>query len=882
MSREFPHLNKANAWPGLRTVDPFDLQVTFDPYLWTPDVTIHLCSTPLDPAYEHIGGWATAHDRDVWFDSMSDLELTLDTELHVLPGVEIKLPYAFEVLQRYNQLYIDFPPTPTADGSTESHRYYYFLSDVQYRSPSATACVIMLDEWSTHMFDLDMKFIELERGHAPMAATSVEEYLRNPIANCKNLTVPDNAYGRGQKVAFTARHVLNAGPHWLIVNMTSDPAQSPGTIYDEDTWRTPATIGNQVQGAFCTPSVFAISPSSAVSFFNAMNSTAPQLLPTVQSVFLVPQRLVTTGTAFTFLGTTCYGITPVQKIEDFLTLNKQLFRYPNEYADIAKLYTSPYAWIELVDENGNGQRIAVEDTTGRLRLSTIASILAPFIGIDMQVIGIGGDDESQVTWDNLQAHTVKQYGDWTASLRHWNIPTYAVMQDAETVFNWTNYWSRKQADDTNDAGYDLAIDNNNLNYSLRNAALDRQTARIGEQQAHDNAQVAQSQETSTYINAANLAKLWDDETQDQNFMEASSNLTASEIGMSWSTAQAQSSNQLDQLRTSVGQAHQYSDFVNTMGVTSNARSVIDFGANVVSSVNSSVGVPGISQGLAGMGRTDLAEQAFGVGMGANLMSTGLGLISDGIGVYQTFQQNEFNSVSAAAASQQAQLQLQGAGVAAQNMNATYALMMANNQILRNTTRNYMINKTNNAVGQANEVLRLQKNQQTQATAIQHQYQNTINAGDVALTRAQIGSTKGMSDYAAGVKKSLQDESLDNAWRTGRLGTPTVVAQPTGSAGNYTRPQMVVAYIKTQDAGAIAAAGDAFLRYGYRMAGRQWSLSNLTPMSTFTYWEGRVRLGTGHVNAVTRDIISQIFANGTTVWKDPAKIGSTSIYENRGR
>lgn len=867
MGREFPHLNKSNAWPGLRTVDPFDLQVTFDPYLWTPDVTIHLCSTPLDPAYEHIGGWRTAAERDSWFDAISDRALTLDTEMHVLPGVEIKLPYAFEILQGYDHLFIDFPPTPTADGSTATHRYYYFLSDVQYRSPSATACIVTLDEWSTHMFDLDMRFIELDRGHAPMAALSVEEYLRNPIENCKNLTTPDENYGSGRsRLKYTAKDVVNAGPHWLVFCMSSDPEQDPGTYGHRENWRVPTTSAYRVEGAMSSLSVFAIEPANANTLINKINEDAPQLLPTVQAVFLVPKRMVQTGTTFTFMTVSCREVEPKQTLSDLITLNRSMFGYPAEYADIAKLYTMPYAWIELADEMGRTTTLAVEETTGRLQVSYIASILAPFLGIDAYVTGIGSSAHDTLTWDNMAGHAFQAYGDWTSGLRHWNIPTYNVLQNSERAFEWLNHWQREQAKASIDNGYDLGIATNNLNYSLRGASLDRQAARLTEQQANGTAQLALTMAADADAVNANVDKMNADYQTDVDLANALSSIQINQYGLAQTNANAMNEIVTSNAEIAAGVSEKYQDYVKLSGTLAIAQSATNFMGNIV-------------EGFAAANNPlNIANNK----VDDIVVSTVTQGISDGISIVQTAADANWGNIQAESGLATANNNLDMAKLNASNVNATYNMAMGSDRAMYYATIGAANEKCEHAETNSRALLTIRNTMQQQALSTAQSYQTTMLNGDLTVARYQAAASKGMSDTSITASKDISYESLANAQRAARLGSPQVYSQPTGSMANYTRPQILMAKIHTQDAGAIAAAGDAMLRYGYRMGGRQWSLSNLTPMNTFTYWEGRVRLGTGHVNAVTRNIISQIFANGTTIWKDPSKIGSTSIYENRGQ
>lgn len=863
MSQRFPHLAKSNNWPGLSTVDPFDLQVTFDPYLWTANVSLHLCDTKLDAGYENVGGWTTAAERDSWFDSISDRQVTLDTEIHILPGQTIKLPFAFEILNCYNQIYIDFPATPTEYGNTESHRYYYFITDIEYRSPSSTACVITVDEWSTHLFDIDMRYIDLERGHAPMAAISAEQYLSNPRDNCELLTIPDESFVKGTRLQYTAQQIINAGPHWLVFAMTSDPEQDPGTYGHRENWRVPTTSAYHVQGSFSSPAIFAIEPDNANLMVNRINEQAPQLLPTIQAVFLIPKRYVTTGTAFNFLGVSCREITPTQTVTNLLTLNRDMFGYSSRYANIAKLYTSPYAWIETVDETGAAHRLLIEDTTGQLKLSTMASILVPFIGIDAYITGIGSDTETTVTWNNLETHSFQAYGEWTSELRHWNIPTYAVIQNSERSFEWTNHWQRQQANETNQAGYDLAIQNNNLNYTLRGGNLDRQAVRLSQQQENDRRQLALGQTADNDILDIMINKTNSDIMIDKDTNSFMSNLQQREFALAASNANSSASYANAENKIALGLAHDYQDFVAIDGAIGVATASINTVGNVATNVASMNNIDALL-----LGKTD--EQAI------QTLQQGL---TDAVGIASSVNSMNYGNAAANASVAQAQLQLWGAKQNAKNIQATYNMAMSNNAGVATWTNMTIDIKSANAIRCETSKLARQQALDTSSLSIQQSYQTAISNGDISVARAQAGAIKGMSDTSIARRKALQDESLANAHRAGRLGSPRIYSQPTGSIKNYTRPQAIMVNIKTQDRGAIAAAGDVFLRYGYRMAGRQWTIQTLTPMRRFSYWQGRVRLGTTHTTAMTRTIIQRIFEAGTTIWRDPNDIGITSIYEN---
>lgn len=859
----FPHLKDANAWPGLRTVDPFALQVSFDPYLWGPDVVIHLCKTRLDAEYQNVGGWETAAARDAWFDSRAERQFRLESEFHVLPGSEIKLPIAFEVLNHYNQLFIDFPPTETEDGSNTSTRYYFFISDVQYRSPSSTACVITVDEWSTHMFDIDLAYIDLDRGHAPMAEISSEDYLSNPLSHADLLTAPDVDFGHSSTLSWTAETILNRGPHWLLFSMTSDPFQSTGTIGDPSNWRTPSTHNLVNQGAL-SQSIFAIEPADAVTFLDAMDAQAPQLISTLQAVFLIPRRYLTVNGTFQIFGITCRTIEQRQILEDVIELSESMFGYDSKYENIAKLYTSPYAWLEMTDETGRVQRILVEETTGRIKLAVVASILYPLIGIDAQVTGVGNSGTRSLTWDNLTSHTFESYGDWTRGLRQWNVPTFIVTQNAERTYDWSQFWQRDQATETNSRGYQLALDTNSTNLSMRGASLDRQAARLVQQQIHDTQQRTLSQNTAHNVREENKWKLMDDWQNDDVIAQIMKNQQIQQLALSMNQIRATNDNMLTQASMSQAMAAEYRDYVQVSGKLGLAQSQTGALSNIV---QGTIGTAGA--GLSGDG-IGIAKQAAGLAAG---------VVSDVIDVQQTYQDVNYSNYSAMMGANLASLQLEGARISAHNVEASIVLNTLQDQQAYTDVRGASLDKLNRAWSHADTLYNEEQSLANDSLALQQQFQTAISNADITLIRSQAATSKALSDRAATQAKDLQDLSLANARRSARLAPPKVFAAPSGRTDNYTRPQAFIVNVKTEDPGAIAAAGDFFLRYGYALSGRQWRVTSLNVMGHFTFWKGEPRFGADSINEVTRGILSAIFREGTFVWRNPDDIGSISIYDN---
>lgn len=853
----FRHLEGANEWPGLGTVRPFELQVEHSPYLWTADCTIHLCRVPWDPTYRDIVAWSSAAERDAWFDAHSERDFQFDTEFHVLPGEEVRLPIPFEVLNNFNFLYITWPEPPVEYASEGAVRFFYFVDDVAFVSPSATACRIVLDEWTTHQHDVDLAYIELERGHAPMAAVSADEFLANPIRHMRYLAEPDEATGApASRIRFTAEDILNGGPQLCVIVMSCDPSQDMGQMY-EPGWRTTTSSSMTTQGALGY-AVFAVEPLDVDDMLTAIDATAPQAKPSIIGVFLVPRRLVRITAEVSFFGRQAYLLDGAPTVDSLFVLSVDKFGYPAEYRDIAKLYTAPYAAIELTDEHGQTSMIRVEDTTGRLQLSVAASIVMPMIGIDAHIIGIGTDAGADVTWRNLADHSFPAWGDWGRVLRHWDLPTFAVLQDVTIQDDFARFWGRQAQQSAIDSSFALQNANAAATFEMAEETAARKTARLQTAQAANRQQLETSIAADGEIQGADLAKMRNDLNVDTSYALALNVLDIDGIALAASQAEATGEQAIQGAQISVASSH----LAHAQAGADVAWSIVDAGIDLTAAASTggiiqSGGEGGISLGAPGIG---IAQQA-----SASAHSVANAAFSAGQATYD---------------SQLASLSLEGAKLSQVQARASYAFQASKSNEATSASLSQMRQK----VGAAEERLaagyRVTHQMQRSSLATQQGADSSINAGDNALALSQAARVRDLSYLASETSKDLQEQGIEAGRRAAALGTPRVIQGGSGRSTDITRPKGIWARIVTQDEGSIAVAGDAMLRYGYRYGGGEWPLGDLTLMPRFTYWQGRARLrGDGHFNMTTRRVIEDIFAAGTTAWRRPEDIGA-SIYDNR--
>ena len=482
----FPHIEQSGSFPGVSNVNVWKYENEMDYSRFdTEQMQITVCAVPWDLGEAHVGqrviegvgnvvDFGSESARDAWFDALTEGAecrrfQTKYRRFHSTDTIQIPIPATS--LGEFNYIEVKYYPEPgigdelanTADDPIE--RWYYFIRKINRRASNTSECEIMLDTWQTCLYRIDIPYMFLQRGHWAVANSDVDAYLSNPAGNSEYLLTPDVSFGEISRVTQTGTAVLNDDVMACFVT-TGDVSASAvwGSIGGAD-WQTPASYNATVQGA-TGPTAFCIDPENLVTFLNTIESTYPQFAQTVQGVFFAPRKLLILGSSFQFFGVTAYTLNPQHATIDVLTLTKTAFGYAGEYADLAKLYTYPYAAIDLYTEAGDAVRVNVEDTTGELTITAALQVTYPWIEIDAHYNGLGGSGGAgSITFYNAQQHQMQYGGMWYQKLMRWDIPVYGVVQSAGTA-NFSTYWDRQQtltaasnAQDSEEASANLAVTN---------------------------------------------------------------------------------------------------------------------------------------------------------------------------------------------------------------------------------------------------------------------------------------------------------------------------------------------------------------------------------------------------------------------------------------
>lgn len=883
---EYNRLNDTS-FPNIETVDPFASQSDFD-YSRYDDwqMRIRVLQVPWDLGSVHVGNsivtgvgnvvkFESDEDRDAWFESKRYAKNAAEFAQGGYDGIEwytrfrryhdgdeIRLELPFNTLSRFNYIYVEYIPAPSADDPVnyergEALKWLYFLRAMKYEAVNCTTAIVMLDYWQTYINHMDIPHMILTRGHAPLAKVDADAFLESPIDNNQYLLAEDVSFADASIVKHSANATMNANNMRAVIFSTADPRGDFGTKA-ANTWRTPADGSNLVDGV-PAPKAFCVPAASLTGLLAAIDSSAPQFKQTIQAIAFVSADLLYMGDTFTFCGYECVLVWGSGKTYDLLTLAKSQFGYESRYADLAKLYTAPYAHIEIVGDDGGVTRLAIEDCDNALKVVAHAQMTFPFINIDSRLSGAGGAG-GQISFQNAAAESFAFDGRWYEYAKTWSVPTFSIVQQASIANDYGTHFDRKQqafaADQAKvsaDASADTAHDNA---INSADAAHDNATDSAGT--AYDNATLTNDRTKKNADKQANTLRANATAQIANNTAIKDANNLAIDLGAQINAAEA---------LAGVGVSNAYIDNTTATEVTATVQSA------AISAVGglASAGVAAVGSATSGNPAGAVSAIAGGV-IGAattaaqTMVSTNL-LESQAEATKQNnsanvTNTNNYNSVSYDRPA--------GRAGVARDINTT-----------TNTSNNALVDTVaNNNVATAKEIARDTK---TDMDTIALDTRDTAIGNADRTWSAATDNADNTQETAKNNNRRTRDtvtSAINNQIAQAALRAPEQFGLAANGEYASQRPQSVFANIVTQPKSAIRRAGDHFLRFGYAYDGA-WQLEDFNVMPRFTYWECSdlwmrgLDMPDEHV-----DQIRFLLMGGVTVWRKPEYIGNTSIYDNR--
>lgn len=831
----FPHLADT-AFPGLSTADPYAASPSVDYRVWQPDTRISVVNVPWDSSYGDVAGFESVEDRDRYLDGLDGPRHTFPSACHVMPDRTVKLPIPAQSLTSYNYVVVDLPAPPVPYGEGGFRRFCFFMGAPRQTAPNTSVVTVDLDVWTTFINDLKFSYLNLERGHWPVSATSVADYLACPIDNNRYLTTADVSYG--DLAVASSQTVVNMGSDpwfclWAATTMTGAWGSK-----DSGTWTVPGIAGNLYQDGASAVVCWAVPVSEASVFLDNIDAQAPQFKRCILGYAFIDKSLIDVGDPFTAFGVPVRMARRKTSVRTVVQLTADLFDYPPQIKDYAKLYTFPYAAVEVTDGRGASHLVRIEDTTGTISLQTTADLIFPYIGVQGSLLGVGGASVAQVTSATAKTFTQQVQGLYYNYLLQWDVPVYAVAQRAFTTNDYATFYDRAQAATAYTNGYD-------------NAIASAQAAKTsGDASANTAAQNSNASADTAKTNADNSANTAITNTGVTN--AATTNNTAS--NNSYATAATNTNN------------YYMNNEMEWTRQTSSASYKADQAAIGVSMANAR--------------KETQAAQVTGIASAiGNLLSLDAGGVVGGImGVAQTTMTGE-NTQAAMAVSQsnstelytQAYNQATNVGQAAQNhataiTSNTNAANSASTKITTDaatatTANSAAAAKTNAGNTQATSKANTGRTQSTTLANNQRSYDTaTANTG------------RDLDTAKSAVSNSVAQAALQPA---------NMFGARTGSTLAETSPTMLLASVVTQAQGDLWQAASQFMRYGYALE-QPVKFDGWNVMTYFSYWKlSDVWWTCGNaVDAESQRKIRDILESGVTVWRWPDMIGVATPYDNQ--
>lgn len=856
MPKQFPHLDDST-FPDLDNVDVYKYANDFDYSRFDyAQMRLQLCNVPWDMGEAHIGArtisgignvvyFDSTDDRDAWFAAIPDDKCyrfeTKYKELH--RSNQIDLPIPFDIAAQYNYLVVDYSQFAN-DGSPVEYegagglkRWFWFVREVEMIAPNTTRLYLLNDAWQTFIYDLHVSGMILERGHAPMVGMSAETYLDNPLANCANLLHEDVVNPNAVEVARNVGEMLfNAGAGiYAVIVTTSNPQNTWGTK-TADTWRTPAmTMQQQLDKGVPACYAFAVAANNLSALLTAINTDIPQFFETVKGVFFIDNSLLEIETAtdgFTWFNIQCYACNPKnQTTYQVVDFTKSDFGYPESYADIAKLYTYPYAYAQMTDQDGNTVDVRIENTNGKVTYSRALNLVFPFIRIDAHMTSAGAGAGKSIVFRDVSTHRMYIKGNWYETLQSWDIPIFGLVQSANKHNDYATHYDRLQDNIALTNAYDSSV-----------ASADAAKAN-----AYDSAAASKTNVDRSALAAKDSADANADTAVDIADLQIAAN----------------DANYNDNVT--------YIDSQNNVDVIYNNASAIE--ANTVINGTTNSQIAATEQTAA------LAAASAAVNAGTSAITSALsGNIAGAVGAVIGGATQAATTIAQAGIS--VNLAVSQASIAAANNTNTAAL--GNAQMTTKATAQ----KTNMDALRSNSNDLTEGSADASAATMKANAQRSYNA-TTANTTLDKSTAEGNADRDNTTAKANAARSRDtaqnqiaNSIAQAALSAPMEFGTWANADSATTRAQGLFCNVVTQDPYSIAYAGDEMLRYGY-MFDRQWPFDgDWNVCQHFTYWKLRDFWVTDlSIPDMYVDKIRFFLFGGVTVWRKPEDIGRISLYDN---
>lgn len=934
---DFPHLPDTK-YPYLDNVSNPGYENRFDYLRWVPNTKVKLCSVRWNSDYSDVVKFDTDQLRDEWFDQLPTdpyCEVVLNTNKQLGSDNTVKVPIPYDRASQFNYCVVDIPIATSADAPIDYeseygfHRWFFFVTDFVQVNPSTTLLTLSLDVWTQYINSVGITYMVLERGHAPVAATDVDSYLANPMENSELLLAPDENFGN-DTVSRGSRFIpFGSGEKWLCIasvcppNMLSqlgtvtdgssasysDPVFSDEEGYPNDAMRwghqyhvdgfgfgsgrdysgVTTAVGNVGSSDGRIPnnvSMYAVPADDAFggNLLSDLVRVCPTFLRTVSACFVVAREMFDVGNHHNIAGHVLYEVRGNSRDLGDVTLTKDMFAYPDEYAGFAKLYTYPYAQLEITDNEGKSATVRIETTSG-IKAHAVTSLAFPYLNMRMFLTGIGGSGSESYQWRDLSGVHDEQMrnSDWYRFCYDFGIPTFALYMDGATSWQVQN-WNRALGNARNSALINYHNSVRQANNAMANAVDAADTAQTNSNNSARNAY-------TNAVNSANTAQTNtnnDANTLDKNHANTRACRTdvCANINATNNTNQSlRNTRLLQQTEFANSLQKNQTDLANSVCIENNEVTNNNSISTTLMSGLSSV-ASGVMSGAVGGSVIPGIGTALGAAAGG-----GSALVGAMIGSYNASITANANTTvvdNTTSMNTKATVFTQNNNISNMISTSTVNTTITNNDnVLRtdNTARENDCDAANTSNTSGTMRTNAANTRNTSVTNAGNTRDTAV--GNAANTRNNAASNAGWTrdatvTAAQDVARNTQRDAMAGLLDA-RNDAPVELCPASGDAtSEYMRTRGVQVKVRTQSKSAIRMAGDTFARFGYAL-NQIWNVakSGLKLMRHFTYWKASDIwvYDVCETNDTPQNAIVSIFEKGVTVWNDPDEIGMVSPYDN---
>lgn len=505
-------------FPVLDNIDTWRSRDTKSYTQWEQDTTVKLVNINWDADYENVNKFNDKDTRNNYLNSLQAIGASVITNSQKLKfnggTVYVRVEFGYEICMQANYLIVDSPSYKSPDQVIGPTRYLYFINSSKSVAPNTTELELQLDVFQMYIYDTDINYIDLARGHLPMSYTSVNSFLSNPRENNRGLLAPEPIVGMTLRKTFGQEENIFDGGRSYIIAFTGDyeqnaPQSSPSVgeaFFDY------ADISQNVNYL----AINANELTDVDNWFQAMSNTCPWFISTILCGMFIPNKWINldqpsnSGHSNTFCGKNVFFPIPSRNgTQVNFTFTADKFAYPSPFNRLAKLYTGQYAICRIyIDSHsqmsGNTpvQDYLIEQCEPNPRIISFTNFVQPDASINFRVLGL-----SPVAGNGLM---LGKYG----------IPTYQIYDTAIRQKTWQEYYSRNR--NIADANAEYTADMNQANNNSAIQGVER-TRLAGILQDDTDVNTKNNQEVETRITgdmAATIARNNSDTGNYNNFISS--------------------------------------------------------------------------------------------------------------------------------------------------------------------------------------------------------------------------------------------------------------------------------------------------------------------------------------------------------------------------